>query len=51
MGRDGSTLWVRETARVVVEKNDDVNILIVCEDVSEARSLSEKLSYRRVKIY
>ena len=43
--RDGSTIWVRETARVVAQKNDDVSILIVCEDVSEARSLSEKLSH------
>jgi len=42
---DGSTIWVRETARVVSGKDDDKKILIVCEDVSEARTLSEQLSF------
>lgn len=42
---DGSVMWVRETARVV--NNDGQSaIFIVCEDISEARSLSEKLSYQ-----
>ncbi len=42
---DGSTIWVRETARVVAGKDDAKKILIVCEDVSEARTLSEQLSF------
>lgn len=43
--RDGSTMWVRETARVVAGPDNDKKILIVCEDVSEARTLSEQLSF------
>lgn len=43
--RDGATIWVRETARGATNGNGERNVLIVCEDVSEARALSEKLSY------
>ena len=44
--RDGSVMWVRETARVVNSEDGHPAIFIVCEDISEARTLSEKLSYQ-----
>ena len=43
--RDESTMWVRDTARVVVNDDGDMSVLIVCEDVSETHALSEKLTY------
>lgn len=46
--KDGSTLWVRETSRAAEGQGDDAprNLLIVCEDITEARRLSEQLSYQ-----
>jgi len=38
--KDGSMLWVRETARAMLVKNRPV-ILIVCEDVTERRRAEE----------
>ncbi len=43
--QDGSTLWVRTTARVVVADDGEPSLLIVCEDLTETRTLSEILNY------
>ncbi|MFQ5660482.1 MAG: response regulator, partial [Gammaproteobacteria bacterium] len=42
---DGSILWSRETVRVVNQKTSEATALIVCEDITETRRLSEQLSY------
>ncbi len=42
--RNGDTLWMRETARVL-GNGPDALILMVCEDIDDAYKLSEKLSY------
>ena len=44
--KDGSVLWVRDVARVVVDKNKNITILIVCEDISEAHKLSTELAFQ-----
>ena len=46
MRKDGSMLWVRETARV--EQNDKNNpmLFIVSEDISETHLLSKQLTYQ-----
>ena len=38
--KDGSTLWVRETANAVLLKNRPV-LLVVCEDITEQRQAEE----------
>jgi diguanylate cyclase (GGDEF)-like protein/PAS domain S-box-containing protein len=43
--QDGSTLWVRSTARIVVAEDGEPSLLIVCEDLTETRTLSEILNY------
>ncbi|MFT5176929.1 MAG: diguanylate cyclase (GGDEF)-like protein/PAS domain S-box-containing protein, partial [Gammaproteobacteria bacterium] len=43
--RDGRTIWVRESARVVADGVGETMILLVCEDVTETRELSEQLAY------
>ena len=45
MHQDGSTLWVRTTARIVVAPDGEPSLLIVCEDLTETRTLSEILNY------
>jgi len=45
--RDGSHIWVRTAARVMSEDSDDTDsILMVCEDITEAYTLSEQLKYQ-----
>lgn len=44
--RDTSRLWVRVTARVVNDPDGQPSALIVCEDITEARELSDQLSYQ-----
>jgi diguanylate cyclase (GGDEF)-like protein/PAS domain S-box-containing protein len=44
--RDGSYLWVRQTARAIADGEGDLHVLIVCEDVTESRQLSEQLAYQ-----
>ena len=43
--KDGSMVWVREAARVV-NHTDVPSVLIVSEDISDARTLSEQLSFQ-----
>ena len=44
--KDGSVLWVRETGRMVRDTEHEATVLLVCEDITEAHELSEKLSYQ-----
>jgi PAS domain S-box-containing protein len=46
--KDGTMLWVRETAKAVVLKNQPV-LLVVCEDITERRHAEEAL--RRSEAY
>ena len=44
--KDGSQIWVRETARIVdPDENDKVSILIVSEDITDTHLLSKELRY------
>lgn len=44
--RDGEVIWVRVSARAQTEAGGAVPVLVVCEDITEARKLSEELSYQ-----
>lgn len=37
--QDGSTLWVRTTARIVVAADGEPSLLVVCEDLTETRKI------------
>ncbi|HLB30426.1 MAG TPA: EAL domain-containing protein [Gammaproteobacteria bacterium] len=43
---NGTLMWVKETARVVRGNDGEMNVFIVCEDITETRKLSEQLSYQ-----
>ncbi len=43
--QDGSDLWVRATARIVVDEQQQ-NLLLVCEDITETRLLNQKIIYQ-----
>ncbi|MCI0591521.1 MAG: diguanylate cyclase, partial [Gammaproteobacteria bacterium] len=44
--KDGSLLWVRQSARAIERNEGQPVILIVCEDITEAHQLSEELSHQ-----
>lgn len=44
--RNGREIWVRETIRVVNDKDGLASLFIVCEDITETYRLSQKLSYQ-----
>ena len=44
--KDGNIIWVRETIRIIHDKDNQINILIVSEDISETRKLTEQLSHQ-----
>jgi len=45
--RDGSRIWVRTAARLMPEGLEGADsILMVCEDITEAHTLSERLKYQ-----
>lgn len=44
--RDGEVLWVKETARVLTDDGLGKSLLIVSEDVTEARRLSQELTFQ-----
>ncbi len=44
--RNGNTIWARETARLVKDENNRRHLLLVCEDITETRRLSEKIAYQ-----
>lgn len=39
-------IWTRNTARCIITDKGENNILIVCEDITEQKKLSEKLSFQ-----
>ncbi len=41
--RDGSMIWVKETARAVKETDGKITVLIVCEDITEIKELENIL--------
>jgi diguanylate cyclase (GGDEF)-like protein/PAS domain S-box-containing protein len=43
--KDGTELWVRETARAVVGGGYEPSVLVVSEDITESRRRSEQLAY------
>lgn len=42
--KDGSVLWVRESARTVKDMSGNTVVLIVCEDITERKQMEEVLS-------
>ena len=44
--RSGAILWARVTARTLNTDNQQRRLFFVCEDISEARLLSEQLNYQ-----
>lgn len=42
---NGKTIWVREAARVITNEAGENCALVVAEDITEARVLSERLTY------
>ena len=44
--KNGSLMWVRESGRVVDALDGHTHVLVACEDMTEARRLSEKLTYQ-----
>jgi len=44
--RDGRIIWVREMARLIENADHQSNFLLVCEDVTETRLLSEQIAYQ-----
>lgn len=45
--QDGRIIWARESARLIIDATTGVrNLLLVCEDVTEARELTEKIAYQ-----
>jgi diguanylate cyclase (GGDEF)-like protein/PAS domain S-box-containing protein len=45
--QDGRIVWVRESARLIIDTGTgERNLLLVCEDVTEARELTEKIAYQ-----
>ncbi len=43
---DGRVIWARESARLLIDNTGARNLLLVCEDVTEAKQLSEKVAYQ-----
>lgn len=45
--RDGCVLWVREIARAVHDRDDNIVVLVVCEDITGRRAVEEELRRAR----
>ncbi len=43
---NGRIIWVRATARLVENENQQSSLLVVCEDITEARLLSEQVAHQ-----
>ena len=44
--QNGTALWVKETARLVLDSKQQQHLFIVSEDISERHQLSQRLSYQ-----
>jgi PAS domain S-box-containing protein len=47
--KNGSVIWVRETARAVLRGNDRV-VLIACEDITERKSVEDKIRQQEIEL-
>jgi PAS domain S-box-containing protein len=47
--KDGSVLWVRETARALKSQDKEAVVLIVCEDITERKQTEERLRQSEAK--
>lgn len=43
---NGRIIWVKATIGLVENEHQQVSLLLVCEDISEAHNLSEKIAYQ-----
>lgn len=43
---NGRIVWVKATIGLVENEHQQVSLLLVCEDITEARNLSEKIAYQ-----
>lgn len=43
--KDGTICWVRESARAISDNSGALQVLLVCEDITETHRLAEQLSY------
>lgn len=46
MRQDGNPIWVRTTARLIIDEKHRKNILLVCEDITETRLLTQKIAHQ-----
>jgi diguanylate cyclase (GGDEF)-like protein len=46
IGAQGQIAWLRVTAKSLDHEHHANNLLLVCEDITEARDLSEKIAYQ-----
>jgi len=46
VGCQGEIVWLRVTAKLLDHERHTDTLLLVCEDITEARDLSEKISYQ-----
>ena len=44
--QNGNVIWVRKTARRVDTTQNQQHLLLVCEDITETRRLSDKIAYQ-----
>lgn len=44
--QNGQIIWVRATGKRITDEAGQVSYLLVCEDITEARLLSEKIAYQ-----
>ncbi|MGD0965240.1 MAG: PAS domain S-box protein [Candidatus Acidiferrales bacterium] len=47
--KDGSMLWVRETARAVLRENEPV-VLVACEDITERKHAKERIREQETEL-
>lgn len=47
--KDGSLLWVRETARAVLRESEPV-VLIACEDITESKDAQDKIREKEIEL-
>ena len=46
VSHDGWVIWVRATARLVENENQQNSLLVVCEDVTETHALNDQIAYQ-----
>jgi diguanylate cyclase (GGDEF)-like protein/PAS domain S-box-containing protein len=46
VAHNGHNIWVRATAKLFENENQQNSLLVVCEDITEAHTLSNKIAYQ-----